>query len=223
MGDIYIGRNEDSELTHSAAGTTWTKNGAAYISRIRKNGKWVYTYASNKAGQARRAVSTGASNVANTVSTAAGNANRSVRSAVASSRVNPDVISTRLRKKTRKNVAKGKAKVNEILSRLRESAAAARTEYNKKARAARTQATIRKTQAERAVAEKKRKAANRKKYAAQAKAQRHTKRVIAREQAVGKAKKYVKNIRSGVIYSGRDKHPTPVSKNAIKNNAGKRR
>lgn len=143
-------RRRSMQLQHSAVGTTWTKNGAAYISRVKKNGKWVYTYASKKAGQARRAVSTGAANVANTVSTAAGNANRSVRSAVASSRVNPDVMSTRLRKKTRKNVARGKKKVSEILGRLRESAAAARTEANKKARAVRTQATIRKTQAERA-------------------------------------------------------------------------
>lgn len=112
----------DIELKHSAKGSTWQKKGASYISRVKKNGKWVYTYASNKAGQAGRAVSTGASKVANTVSTAAGNANRSVRSAVASSKVNPDVMSTRIRKKTRNNVAKGKARVNDILKRLRGTA-----------------------------------------------------------------------------------------------------
>jgi histone H1/5 len=224
MGDIYISRNEDGELTHSAAGTTWQKKGAAYISKLRKNGKWVYIYASNKAGQAGRAVSTGAANVANAVSTAAGNANRAARSAVASSKVNPDVMSTRLRKKTRKNIAKGKARVNAILERLRESAAATRTEINKKARAARTQATIRKTQAERAAAEKKRKAANRKKYAAQAKAQRHTKRVIASEQAIGKVKHTIKNARSGKVNGYyRNKTAKPVSKNVDKKNAGKKR
>lgn len=142
MGDI--------ELKHSAKGSTWQKKDVSYISRVKKNGKWVYTYATKKAGQAGRAVSTGVANVANTVSTAAGNANRAARSAVASSKINPDIMSTRLRKKTRKNIAKGKARVNAILERLRESAAAARTEYNKKTRAARTQATIKKTQRERA-------------------------------------------------------------------------
>lgn len=41
MGDI--------ELKHSATGSTWQKKGAKYISRVRKNGKWVYQYAKNTA------------------------------------------------------------------------------------------------------------------------------------------------------------------------------
>lgn len=260
MGDIYIGRNEKGELTHSAAGTTWTKNGAAYISRVKKNGKWVYTYASKKAGQARRAVSTGAANVANTVSTVAGNANRAARSAVASSRVNPDVMSTRLRKKTRKNVAKGKAKVNEILTRLRESASSAAKIANRKYKAAQKAASSAATQAKNSARKTKRKiknavsvketayitdvstgkrrpaptdlfdnTSNKKKYKKQAKAQRHTKRVIAREQAVGKAKRTVKkytpdikNLRSGVVRGGGPDR-RKVSKKVDRNNAGKRR
>ena len=31
-------------LEHSAKGSTWKKNGAKYISRTWKNGKWVYEY-----------------------------------------------------------------------------------------------------------------------------------------------------------------------------------
>ena len=34
----------DIELTHSAKGSTWQKKNASYISRVKKNGKWVYTY-----------------------------------------------------------------------------------------------------------------------------------------------------------------------------------
>lgn len=41
MGDIY--------LSHSASGSSWQKKGAKYISRVRKNGKWVYQYAKNTA------------------------------------------------------------------------------------------------------------------------------------------------------------------------------
>lgn len=252
-------RRRSMQLQHSAKGSTWQKKGASYISRVKKNGKWVYTYASNKAGQAGRAVSTGAANVVNTVSTAAGNARRSVRSAVASSRVNPDVMSTRLRKKTRKNVAKGKAEVNEILSRLRKSSSAAAKIAKRKYTAAQKAASLAATQAKDSARKTKRKiknavsvketayitdvstgkrrpaptdlfdnTSNKKKYKKQAKAQRHTKRVIAREQAVGKVKRTVKkytpdikNLRSGVIdtrYRGRT-----VSKKVDKKNAGKKR
>lgn len=35
---------ESNYLEHSAKGTSWTKKGAKYISRIKKNGKWVYQY-----------------------------------------------------------------------------------------------------------------------------------------------------------------------------------
>lgn len=35
---------EQNYLVHSKKGTSWTKAGAKYISRIKKNGKWVYTY-----------------------------------------------------------------------------------------------------------------------------------------------------------------------------------
>lgn len=100
MGDI--------QLEHSAKGTTWTKKGAAYVNKIRKNGKWVYTYASNKAGQAAQRVNTAAAQASNTV-----------RSAIASSKYNPDVISTRTRKKARKTIAKGKATVDNIITQLR--------------------------------------------------------------------------------------------------------
>lgn len=31
-------------LEHSAKGTTWRKEAAKYLSRVWKNGKWVYTY-----------------------------------------------------------------------------------------------------------------------------------------------------------------------------------
>ena len=31
-------------LEHSAKGTSWRKKGAKYLSRIWKNGRWVYTY-----------------------------------------------------------------------------------------------------------------------------------------------------------------------------------
>jgi hypothetical protein len=215
----------DIELMHSAKGSTWQKRNANYISRVKKNGKWVYTYATKKAGQAGRAVATGASNAVNAVSTAAGNANRSVRSAVASSRFNPDVMSTRFRKKTRKNVAKGKAKVDEILNRIRKSA--------KNTRAKLVSAKINREYEKKYVTnrerdEKRRKKANRKKYAAQAKSQRRSKNKIAREQAVGKVKRTVKkytpdikNLRSGVVDTRyRDR---TVSEKAIKNNAGKRR
>jgi transketolase len=34
----------DIVLSHSAKGTSWQKKGASYISRVKKNGKWVYTY-----------------------------------------------------------------------------------------------------------------------------------------------------------------------------------
>lgn len=44
MGDI--------ELKHSATGSTWQKKGAKYISRVRKNGKWVYQYANEAASKA---------------------------------------------------------------------------------------------------------------------------------------------------------------------------
>lgn len=36
-------------LEHSKKGTSWAKKGAKYISRIKKNGKWVYTYKLRKA------------------------------------------------------------------------------------------------------------------------------------------------------------------------------
>ena len=35
---------EQNYLVHSKKGTSWSKAGAKYISRIKKNGKWVYTY-----------------------------------------------------------------------------------------------------------------------------------------------------------------------------------
>lgn len=44
MGDI--------ELKHSATGSTWQKKGAKYISRVKKNGKWVYQYANEAASKA---------------------------------------------------------------------------------------------------------------------------------------------------------------------------
>ena len=31
-------------LEHSAAGTTWSKKGHKYVTRFKKNGKWVYLY-----------------------------------------------------------------------------------------------------------------------------------------------------------------------------------
>lgn len=34
----------ENYLEHSKKGTSWAKKGAKYISRIKKNGKWVYTY-----------------------------------------------------------------------------------------------------------------------------------------------------------------------------------
>ena len=67
MGDIEFRYRDDDELMHSSAGTTWQKKGAAYISRVKKNGKWVYTYAKNKASQAGNAVSTATGNVATSV------------------------------------------------------------------------------------------------------------------------------------------------------------
>lgn len=201
MGDIYIGRNEDGELTHSARGTTWSKDGASYISRKKVNGKWVYTY-----GKPGHTVSTRSNSLSGKKgfreidygkegSRVAQNNLRNARyfdkndpsynnrtvarefkkrsdrgysnyeslkrqSVSAQRNIEKDprykveaktaYLKNKASRAARKNVAKGKAKVNEILSRLRESAASARTEYNKKARAARTQATIRKTQAERA-------------------------------------------------------------------------
>lgn len=38
------------KLTHSASGSTWTKSGAKYVSRQRKNGKWIYKYKNQTAG-----------------------------------------------------------------------------------------------------------------------------------------------------------------------------
>ena len=35
---------ESNYLEHSALGTTWKKKGAKYLSRVWKNGKWVYEY-----------------------------------------------------------------------------------------------------------------------------------------------------------------------------------
>lgn len=35
---------ETGYLEHSALGTTWKKKGAKYLSRVWKNGKWVYEY-----------------------------------------------------------------------------------------------------------------------------------------------------------------------------------
>lgn len=42
----------ETYLEHSKKGTTWSKPGAKYISRVKKNGKWVYTYKIRKAKQA---------------------------------------------------------------------------------------------------------------------------------------------------------------------------
>ena len=39
----------ENYLEHSKKGTSWAKTGAKYISRIKKNGKWVYTYKLRKA------------------------------------------------------------------------------------------------------------------------------------------------------------------------------
>lgn len=60
MGDI--------ELKHSARGSSWQKKGAKYISRVKKNGKWVYEYAQYAkaaAGAAKHNVVTYANRAAN--------------------------------------------------------------------------------------------------------------------------------------------------------------
>lgn len=185
MGDIYIGHNEDGELTHSAKGSTWQKKGAAYISRKKVNGKWVYTYnnlgkrlfnnsINNEMDRANYGVVRNdarfldgypKSMVGKTVKQVSdqhySNAESLKRKQVSGQRnIEKDpryklsaktaYLKNKASRAAKNNVAKGKKKVSEILTRLRESAAAARTEANKKARAARTQATIRKTQAERA-------------------------------------------------------------------------
>lgn len=41
----------ETYLEHSKKGTSWSKPGAKYISRVKKNGKWVYTYKIRKAKQ----------------------------------------------------------------------------------------------------------------------------------------------------------------------------
>lgn len=41
----------ENYLIHSKKGTSWQKAGAKYISRVKKNGKWVYTYKVRKRAQ----------------------------------------------------------------------------------------------------------------------------------------------------------------------------
>ena len=154
-------RRRSMQLQHSAKGTTWSKDGASYIRREKKNGKWVYTY-----GKPGYVIST-KSNRLNKKGFSEldygrySNYESLKRQSVSAQRnIEKDpryklsaktaYLKNKASRAARKNVASGKKKVSEILGRLRESAAAARTEANKKARAVRTQATIRKTQAERA-------------------------------------------------------------------------
>ena len=157
MGDIYIGRNEDGELTHSAKGTTWSKDGASYIKREKKNGKWVYTYRKlGKSGDNGQPVDTTnstpssedvskrqrfAQNEAKTSFTISNRRAQQIQSEAESMKrksvsaqrnIEKDprykveakaaYLKNKASRAARKNVAKGKKKVSEILSRLRKSA-----------------------------------------------------------------------------------------------------
>ena len=172
----------DIELKHSAKGSTWQKNGAAYISRVRKNGKWVYTY--NKQGKtpsnksinnemykadysgvrhdAKFTKSSPKKFIGKTVKQVSdehySNAESLKRKQVSAQRnVQKDprykveakaaYLKNKASRAVRKNVAKGKKKVSEILSRLRESASSASKIANRKYKAAQKAASYATTQA----------------------------------------------------------------------------
>ena len=132
MGDIY--------LSHSATGSTWQKRGAKYISRVKKNGKWVYTYAKDAANGAANKVTGVNPNYANTKSydsatlfrlkglpghnkaTVQEIANRNIRT----TRAKNEALQKQARKRklhavgvsVQRKINKGKKKVAELLNRL---------------------------------------------------------------------------------------------------------
>lgn len=211
----------DIVLTHSAKGTTWSKDGASYIKREKKNGKWVYTY--QKLGKFRgngqhadmtNATPTSkdvserqklAKNVSRTYSNKGkiqSEAESMKRKSVSAQRnVQRDVRyklnakTAYLKNKASRNINKGKKKVSELLERLKKNTSASVAKAKKKAT-----------------------------YASKARAQRKSKRTIAREEIIGKVKKSIKNARSGEVNGYyRNNTAKTVSKNAIKKNAGKKR
>lgn len=196
----------DIVLTHSAKGSTWQKKGAAYISRVKKNGKWVYTYATNKAGQASKAIVSEANEVADNAKNVVSKGKKKISSMLRLMRANKIYQKKKAnRSRLLKDAYEG-AKKNEYYRYNTDVVKA----YNKGERGKTYEEYVKD---------------NKKKYKKQAKAQKRSKNKIAREHAVGAAKKYVpdiKNLRSGVIRGGGPDR-RKVSKNAIKKNAGKKR
>ena len=142
MGDIEFRYRDDDELMHSSAGTTWQKKGAAYISRVKKNGKWVYTYAKNKASQAGNAAKKETEYVTNNIKRSTAPARSAVNNAynaskhavaVATSkqtrdnlnrqrRLTTSKVKGKVKRATKAKIAVGKAKVNELVARLKSTA-----------------------------------------------------------------------------------------------------
>ena len=133
-------RKNPRNMTHSATGSTWQKKGAKYISRVRKNGKWVYIYAKNTANGVANKVTGVNPNYANTKSydrektfrlkgfpghnkaTVQEIANRNIRT----TRAKNEALQKAARKRklhaasvnVQRKVNKGKKKVAELLERL---------------------------------------------------------------------------------------------------------
>ena len=133
----------DIMLTHSASGTTWSKDRHSYIKREKKNGKWVYTYqklgrnytpSSKDVSELQRF----AQNEAKTRSSISDRDAQQIQSKAESMKrqsvsaqrnVQKDprykveakaaYLKNKASRAARKNLAKGKKKVSEILTRLK--------------------------------------------------------------------------------------------------------
>ena len=192
----------DIELMHSAKGSTWQKRNAAYISRVKKNGKWVYTYATKKAGQAGRAVASNAGAAANVVKREAGEAYDKAKSTIARGKKRVNSILARMRKANHdRSIERARKSATKLYEKRQKQKSANRKrlyrdaaygtkkdlyyQNNKDVQEAYAKGERGKTYDEYV-------RDNKKKYKKQAKAQRRSKNKIAREQAVGSAKRTAK-------------------------------